>query len=176
MVRRNTAHRLWDQYGVTSPPGDINHHSDGWWLLVTSRDETSPATPGTLLSCLKTFPTLAEFDITLCYHLAGTFRGKIFTQHWLQQLAIIFCRQAKIRLMDKHTYMFGNPVTEREALVSVSVHDWFCTSLGNQPSHRTVWQDLRGLVDHLTSLRNSPSTSTGRLLTKQPKVNTNYLP
>ena len=121
MVRCITARRLWQQYGVTSPPGDVYHPTAGWWLLVTSLDETSPVTPGTLLICLENLRTLVEFEDTLCFHLADIYRWKFLSQHWLQLLAIIFCRQAKIRLLDKHTYTFENPVTVLEAL-SV-VHD-----------------------------------------------------
>ena len=58
MVRCITAHQLWQQYGVTSPLGDVYHPIAGWWLLVTSLDKTSPVNPGTLLICLGNLRTL----------------------------------------------------------------------------------------------------------------------
>ena len=107
------------------PPGDAYHPSTGCWLLVTSLDEVSPVTPGILLICLENLRTLEEFEDTLCFHLADIYRGNFLSQHWLQLLAIIFCCQAKIRLIDKYMYTFENPTTVLEAL-SV-VHDWSCT-------------------------------------------------
>ena len=174
MVRCITAQKLWQQYGVTSPPGDVYHPTAGWWLLVTSLDETSPVNPGTLLICLENLRTLVEFEDTLCFHLADIYRGKFLSQHWLQLLAITFCRQAKIRLLDKHTYTFENPVTVLEAL-SV-VHDWSCTNLGDRPLRRTVWQDRKAILDHLKPSQDNQSTVTGKLLTTHPKVKPNYLP
>ena len=173
MVRCVTAQKLWQQYGVTSPPGDVYHPTAGWWLLVTSFDETSPVTPGTLLICLENLSTLVEFENTLCFHLADIYRGKILSQHWLQLLAITFCRQAKIRLLDKYTHTFENPVTVLEAL-SV-VHDWSCTNVGDRPLRRTVWQDREAILDHLTPSPNNQSTVTGKLLTTRPRVKLNYL-
>ena len=173
MVRCITAQKLWQQYGVTSPPGDVYHPTTGWWLLVTSLDETSPVTPGTLLICLENLRTLVEFDDTLCFHLADIYRGKFLTQHWLQLLAITLCRQARIRLLDKYTYTFENPVTVLEAL-SV-VHDWSCTNLGDRPLRRTVWQDRKAILDHLTPRQDNQSTVTGKLLTTHPKFKPNYL-
>ena len=174
MVRCITAQKLWQQYGVASPPGDVYHPTAGWWLLVTSLDETSPVNPGTLLICLENLRTLVEFEDTLCFHLADIYRGKFLCQHWLQLLAITFCRQAKIRLLDKHTYTFENPVTVLEAL-SV-VHDWSCTNLGDRPLRRTVWQDRKAILDHLKPSQDNQSTVTGKLLTTHPKVKPNYLP
>ena len=174
MVRCITAQKLWQQYGVTSPPGDVYHPTAGWWLLVTSLDETSPVNPGTLLICLENLRTLVEFEDTLCFHLADIYRGKFLSQHWLQLLAITFCRQAKIRLLDKHTHTFENPVTVLEAL-SV-VHDWSCTNLGDRPLRRTVWQDRKAILDHLKPSQDNQSTVTGKLLTTHPKVKPNYLP
>ena len=95
MVRCFTAHQLGEQYGVTSPPGDLYHSTAGWWLLVTSLDETSLVSPGTLLFFLENLRTIEEFDNTLCFHLPDIFRGKFHIQHWLQLLAITLCRQAK---------------------------------------------------------------------------------
>ena len=174
MVRCITAQKLWQQYGVTSPPGDVYHPTAGWWLLVTSLDETSPVNPGTLLICLENLRTLVEFEDTLCFHLTDIYRGKFLSQHWLQLLAITFCRQAKIRLLDKHTYTFENPVTVLEAL-SV-VHDWSCTNLGDRPLRRTVWQDRKAILDHLKPSQDNQSTVTGKLLTTHRKVKPNYLP
>ena len=174
MVRCITAQKLWQQYGVTSPPGDVYHPTASWWLLVTSLDETSPVNPGTLLICLENLRTLVEFEDTLCFHLTDIYRGKFLSQHWLQLLAITFCRQAKIRLLDKHTYTFENPVTVLEAL-SV-VHDWSCTNLGDRPLRRTVWQDRKANLDHLKPSQDNQSTVTGKLLTTHPKVKPNYLP
>ena len=173
MVRCITVQKLWQQYGVTSPPGDVYHPTAGWWLLVTSLDETSPVNPGTLLICLENLRTLVEFEDTLCFHLADIYRGKFLSQHWLQLLAITFCRQTKIRLLDKYTYAFENPVTVLEAL-SV-VHDWSCTNLGDRPLRRTVWQDHKAILDHLTPNQDNQSTVTGKLLTTHPKVKPNYL-
>ena len=142
-------------------------------MVATSLDDTSPETPGTLLICLENLRTLVEFDDTLCFHLADIYRGKFFSQHWLQLLAITFCRQAKLRLLDKYTYTFQDPVTVLEAL-SV-VHDWSCTNLGDRPLHRTVWQDRKAILNHLAPNQDNQSTVTGKLLTTHPKIKPYYL-
>ena len=118
------------------PPGDVYHPSTGCWLLVTSLGEVAPVTPGILLICLENLRTLVVFEDKLCLHLADIYRGKVLSQHWLQLLAIIFCRQAKIRLIDKYMYTFENPTTVLEALSMV--HNWSCTNLGDRPLRRTV--------------------------------------
>ena len=158
LVRCITAQKLWQQFGVTSPPGGVYHPSTGCWLLVTSLDEVTPVTPGILLFCLENLRTLVEFEDTLCFHLANIYRGKFLRQHWLQLLAIIFCRQAKIRLIDKYMYTFENPTAVLEAL-SV-VHDWSCTNLGNRPLRRTVWQDRKAFLEHLAPSQDNQSTPT----------------
>ena len=150
MVRCINAHQLWQKYDVTSPPGDVYRPTAGWWLLVTSLDETSPVNPGTLLICLENLFGLVEFEDTHCLHLADIYRGRVPSQHWLQLLAIIFCRQVKIRLLDKHTYTFENPVTVLAAL-SV-VHDWSYTNMGNRPLR------VAGLQGHT----GAPRTESGQ--------------
>ena len=62
MVCFITAHQVWEQNGVTSPPGGVQHPTAGWWLLVTSLDETSVClvSPGTLLFFSE------EFTYTRC--------------------------------------------------------------------------------------------------------------
>ena len=150
------------------------HPTDGCWLLVTSLDEASPVTLETLLVCLENLRTLVEFEDTLCFHLADIYRGKFLSQHWLQLLAITFCRQAKIRLLDEHMYTFESQATVLEAL-SV-VHDWSCTNLGDRALRRTVWQDRKAILDYLTQSQDNQSTVTGELLTTHPKVKPNYLP
>ena len=97
-----TVHQLWEQYGVTSPTGDVHHPTAGWWFLVISLNETFPAAPGTLIICLENLRTLVEFYCTLCFHSADIFRGKFLSQHWLQPLTTIFVRQGKEHLLDKH--------------------------------------------------------------------------
>ena len=125
--------------------------------------------------CLENLCTLVEFEDTLYFHLANIYREKFgYSQHWLQLLAITFCREAKT-LLDKYTYTFKNPVTVLEAL-SV-VHDWSCTNVGDRPLRRTVWQDRKTILNHLTPSQDNQSTVTGKLLTTHPKlVKPNYLP
>ena len=160
------------------PPGDVYHPSTGCWILVTSLNEVAPVTPGILLICLENLRTLVEFEDTLCFHLADIYRGKFLSQRWLQLLAIIFCRQTKIRLIDKYMYTLENPTTVLEALSIV--HDWSCTNLGDRrtvwPLRRTVWQDRKAILDHLAPSQDNQSKLTGKLLTTHPEVKPNYLP
>ena len=168
MVLCITAHQQWQQYSLTSTPGDEHHPTAGWWLLVTSLDETSPVNPGTLLTCLENLRTIVDFDDKLCFHLPDIYPGKFLSQHWFQLLAIIFCRQAKIRLLDKNTYTFENPVTVLAAL-SV-VHDWSCTNMGNRPLRRTVWHDRKAIRDHPAPSQDNQGTFTEKLLITHPKL------
>ena len=119
--------------------------------------------------------TLVEFDNTLCFPLAAIFCGKFLTQHWLQLLAIIFCRQAKKRLLDKHNYTFEKPVTVIEA-VSV-VHQWSCTNMGgDRPQRRTVWKYRRAIFGLLTRPPDKDlKEATGKRLITQPKIKPNHL-
>ena len=129
-------------------------------------------TPATLLICLESLRTLVEFDDTLCFHLADKYRRKFSSQQWLQQVAIIFCRQAKIQLLDKHVYTFENPATVQEALSIF--HDWSNTNMGNHPLRRTVWQDRRAIFKHRTP-PNVPDERQGKWLITQLKVQPNHL-
>ena len=116
MIRCITANQLWKKYHITSPPGDVYQPSTGWWLLVTSLDDSSLVSPTTLLLCLENLRTLVETSDTLCFHLADIYRCKFLSQHWLQLIAIIFCRQTKICILDRLTYTPETPISPLEAL------------------------------------------------------------
>ena len=174
MIRCITANQLEERYGIVSPPGDVNQPTNGWWLLVTSLDEASPVSPSTLLICLDNLRTLVEFKDTLCFHLADIFRGKFPAQHWLQLIAIVFCRQAKIRVLDKLTHVFERTVVVHEALSTV--HTWSCANKGDRPLRRTIWQDRRAIWGHLTRPPDENTNDmTGKWLVTQPKVRPNHL-
>ena len=131
MIRCITANQLWQKNHITSPPGDVYQPSTGWWLLVTSLDDSSLVSPTTLLLCLENLRTLVESNDTLCFHLADIYRGKFLSQHWLQLIAIVFCRQTKICILDRLTYTPEMPISPLEAL-SV-MHSWSCVHMGNRP-------------------------------------------
>ena len=101
MIRCKTARQLWERYCDTSPLGDIYRPIQGWWLLVTSFDETTFISPTTLLICVENLRTEVEFDDTLCFHQADFYHRKFPSQLWLQLIAIILCRQAKIHILDQ---------------------------------------------------------------------------
>ena len=175
MVRCITAHQLWEKYGIASPPGDIYQPTKGWWLLVTSLDATTLVSPTTLLMCLESLRTVTEPENTLCFHLADVYRGKFLSQHWLQLIAIIFCRQAKIYFLDRQSYTPEKPVTVNEAL-SIA-HDWSSTNMGGRPLRRTVWEDRKAILQHLAPQPDGDqSNTTGKWLITQPKTRPNYLP
>ena len=136
------------------------------------RDITSDARNPPNLSRKPTYPSgiRRRTLLPLSRHLPR----KFLSQHWLQLIAIIFCRQAKIRLLNRYTYAFENPTTVLEALSTV--HGWSCTNLGNRPLRRTVWQDRKAILDHLTPSQDNQNTVTGKLLTTHPKVKPNYFP
>ena len=131
MIRCITANQLWQKYHITSPPGDVYQPSTGWWLLVTSLDDSSLVSPTTLLLYLENLRTLVESNDTLCFHLADIYRGKFLSQHWLQLIAIVFCRQTKICILDRLTYTPEIPISPLEAL-SV-MRSWSCVHMGNRP-------------------------------------------
>ena len=136
MIRCITANQLWQKYHIASPPGDVYQPSTGWWLLVTSLDDSSLVSPTTLLLCLENLRTLVESNDTLCFHLADIYRGKFLSRHWLQLIAIIFCRQTKICILDRLTYTHEMLISPLEAL-SV-MHSWSCVHMGNRPLRRTI--------------------------------------
>ena len=175
MVRCITAHQLWEKYRIASPPGDIYQPTKGWWLLVTSLDATTLGSPTTLLMCLESLRTVTEPESTLCFHLADIHRGKFLSQHWLQLIAVIFCRQAKIYFLDRQSYTPETPVTVNEAL-SIA-HDWSSTNMGGRPLRRTVWEDRKAILQHLAPQPDGDqSNTTGKWLITQPKTRPNYLP
>ena len=147
MTRFITAHQLWEKYRVTSPLGDIHRPTQGWWLLVTSFDGTTLVSSTTMLMCLERLCTVVEAEDTICFHLADTCRGKLLSQQWLQLIAIIFCRQAKIRVLDQQTKTPKKPITVFEAL-SVE-HHWTCNNMGDRLLRRTVWQHRRAIFENL---------------------------
>ena len=134
-----------------------------------------PYSPITLLISLESVRTVVEAENTLCFYLADFYRGKFLSQHWLQLIAIIFCRQAEIHVLDQQTYTLEKPITVLEAL-SV-VHDWSCTNMGDRPLRRTVWQDRRAIFDHSASQPiDYHSNATGKWLITQLKTVPNNLP
>ena len=175
MVRCITAHQLWEKYRIASPPGDIYQPTKGWWLLVTSLDATTLVSPTTLLMCLESLRTVTEPESILCFHLADIHRGKFLSQHWLQLIAVIFCRQAKIYFLDRQSYTPEKPVTVNEAL-SIA-HNWSSTNMGGRPLRRTVWEDRKAILQHLAPQHDGDqSNTTGKWLITQPKTRPNYLP
>ena len=103
--------------------------------------------------------------------MADISRGKFDIQHWLQLLAIIFGRQAKIRLLDKQPYTFETIVTVLEA--HSVVHDWSTTNMGSRPLRHTVWQDRRNHFEHVTPPK-VPDERPGNWILTQQKVRPNY--
>ena len=175
MIRCITDNQLWKKYHITSPPGDVYQPSTGWWLLVTSLDDSSLVSPTTLLLCLENLRTLVETSDTLCFHLADIYRGKFLSQHWLQLIVIIFCRQTKICIFDRLTYTPKTPISPLEAL-SV-MHSWSCIHMGNRPLQRTIWEDRKAFFGHLMSnpLENH-AAETGKWLISQPKIRPSHVP
>ena len=166
---------LWEKYHIASPPGDIYQPTKGWWLLVTSLDATTLVSPTTLLMCLESLRTVTEPESTLCFHMPDIHRGKFLSQHWLQLIAVIFCRQAKIYFLDRQSYTPEKPVTVNEAL-SIA-HDWSSTNMGGRPLRRTVWEDRKAILQHLAPQPDDDqSNTTGKWLITQPKTRPNYLP
>ena len=116
-----------------------------------------------------------ETSNTLCFHLADIYRGKFLSQQWLQLIAITFCRQTEICILDRLTY---TPDTALSTLEALSImHSWSCIHMGNRPLHRTIWEDRKAIFGHLTSkpLDNHEKDS-GKRLISQPKSRPNYVP
>ena len=124
---------------------------------------------------LENLRTVVEPEDTLCFHLADIYRGKFLSQHWLQLIAIVFCRQASIHVLDQQTYTPEKPITVLEALSIV--YDWSSTNRGDRPLRRTVWQDRRAIVEHVAPQpTDDQSNAIGKWLVTQPKTRPNYLP
>ena len=174
MIRCITANQLWQKYHITSPPGDVYQPSTGWWLLVTSLDDSSFVSPTTVLLCLENLRTLVESNDTLCFHLADIYRGKFLSQHWLQLIAIVFCRQTKICILHRLTYTPEILISPLEAL-SV-MHSWSCVHMGNRPLRRTIWNDRKAIFAHLmlNPLENH-AEETGKWLISQPKIRPSHV-
>ena len=162
--------QLWHQNGVTSPPEYVYHPNAGWWLLVTSLDETSPVIPATLLICLQNLRTLVEFDDTLFPFSRQIPRENSYST-MVTASSYHVLHQAKIRLLGKHDYTFENPATVQEALSIV--HDCSTTNRGIRLLRRTVWQDRRAIFEHMTPPK-VPDERPGKWLTTQPKIRLNY--
>ena len=172
MVRCITAHQLWKKYRVASK-GDVFHP---WMmLLVTCLDETTLVSPTTLLTCLENLRTIVEPEDTLCFHLADIYRGSFLRQHWLQLIAIVHCRQARIHFLNRQSYTPDNPTAVTVEALSI-LHDWFSTNMGDRSLRRTVWQDRRAIFEHLAPQSiDDQSGATGKWLITQPKTRPNYL-
>ena len=116
-----------------------------------------------------------ETSGTLCFHLGDIYRGKFLSQHWLQLIAIIFCRQTKICILDRFTY---TPDTSMFTLEALSImHSWSCTHMGNCTLHHTIWEDRRAIFGHLTSKPlDNHEEDTGKWLISQPEIRPNHVP
>ena len=116
-----------------------------------------------------------ETSDTLCFHLGDIYRGKFLSQHWLQLIAIIFCRQTKICILDRLTYTPDTPMSTLEE--HSIMHSWSCIHIGNRPLHRTIWEDRRAIFGHLTSKPlDNHEENTGKWLIVQPKIRPNHVP
>ena len=125
--------------------------------------------------CLENLRTLVETIDTLCFHLADIYRGKLLSQHWLQLIAIIFCREARIHILDRLTYTPETPIPTLEALSTI--HNWSYIHMGDRPLHRTIWEDRRAVFGHLTPQpTNNHEKDTGKWLITQPKIRPNHVP
>ena len=119
--------------------------------------------------------TLVEANDTLCFHLADIYCGKFLSQYWLQLIAITLCRQARIHVLGRLTYVPEAPITALEALAIV--HDWSCINMGDRPLRRTVWEERRAIFEHLTPLTiDTNDHPGGKWLITQPKTRPNYVP
>ena len=125
--------------------------------------------------CLENLSTLIEVDDALCFHLVDIYRGKFLSQHWLQLIAITFCRQANIHILDRLTYTPEAPITPLEALTVI--HDWSCINMGDRPLRHTVWEERRAIFEHLTpqSIDINDDAAGKRLIT-QPRNRPRYVP
>ena len=99
--------------------------------------------------CLENLRTLVEAEDSLCFHLADIYRGKLSSKHWLQLIAITFCRQAEIHILYRLTYTLESPIAALEALSIV--HYWSCIQMGDRPLRRTIWEDRRASFRTLDS-------------------------
>ena len=175
MIRCVTAHRLWEKYHVVSHLGDVYQPTQGWWLLVTSINYSALVSPITLFMCLENLRTLVEAQDTFCFHLADIYRGKFSSQHWLPLIAITFCRQAKIHILDRLTYTAESPITALAALFIV--HDWSCIHMGDRPLGRTKWEDRRAIFEQLKPQPiDEHDNAAGKWLIRQLKIKPNYVP
>ena len=82
----------------------------GLWLLVTSLDTSTPIKPTTLLFCLENLRTVVEVNAVLTFFLMDHFRGKFSAEDWLQLIAMVFCRQARMVIEDNALHCFSTPV------------------------------------------------------------------
>ena len=148
MIRCITAHQLWGKTPCCFPSGRCLPTFPRLVAKNHLLDEATPVSPTMLLICLENLRTGVAFEDTLCFHLADNYRGKFFSHQRLQLLAIVLCRQAKVRFLDKQTYTREKPAMVLEALSIV--HEWSCTIMGDQSLRRTVWHDRRAIFEHLT--------------------------
>ena len=110
LIRCITAHQLWKKkIPRCFPSGRRIPAYPG--LLVTSFDETTLVSPTTLLMCLESLRTVMQPEDTLCLHLADIYRGKFLSKHWLQLIAIVFCRHASMHVLDQQIYTPEKPIT-----------------------------------------------------------------
>ena len=175
MIRCITAHQLWERYGVVLPPGNVYQSTNSWRLVVTSLDETSPVSRSSLLICLGNLHTLVALNDTLCFNLADIFRGKLFSQHWLQLIAIVFSRLTRVRIFYKQTYTFGKSITVLEA-ISI-VHNWSYINMNDLCVVLHGRQDRSAIFEYRTGpLDKNLNYTTGRWLITQPKIRPNRLP
>ena len=116
----------------------------GFWLLPLMRLRLSLP----LRYCLESIRNLVEANDSLSFHLADIYRGKFMSQHWIELIAITFCRQAWIHVLDQLTYTPEASITVLGALSIV--HDWSCTNMGDRLLRRTVWQNRRAILEHHT--------------------------
>ena len=75
----------------------------------------------------------------LCFQIFDFYRGKFDFRHWLELIAIIFCRHPRIRILDHYMHHFDPPQTVVQTLKTIDT--WSRANTAGRAIQRLVWSD-----------------------------------
>ena len=119
--------------------GDVYQIAENWWLLITAETTDSLVDPQDLRSCLENLRTLTDPEHILCFQVLDFYRGKFDFRHWLELIAIIFCRHPRIRILDHYVHHFDPSQTVVQTLKTIDT--WSRANTASRAIQRSVWSD-----------------------------------
>ena len=94
---------------------------------------------------MENLRTLTDPEHILCFQVFDFYRGKFLFGQWLEMMAILFCKQPRIRILDEYIHNFDSPQTIIQTLKTIDT--WSRANTAGRAILRSVWSDKHIIED-----------------------------